>query len=73
MHARLSRMTPVFAGSVGPLWYDLAVSIDTERYELDHAAAEMLIVAGDNIDRVRSEPAWARLCGVAPNSPRPPA
>jgi len=29
-------------------------------------AAEMLIVAGDNIDRVRSEPAWARLCGVAP-------
>jgi hypothetical protein len=29
-------------------------------------AAEMLIVAGDNIDRVRSEPARARLCGVAP-------
>lgn len=29
-------------------------------------AAEMLIVAGDNPERVRSEPAWARLCGVAP-------
>jgi transposase len=29
-------------------------------------AAEMLIVAGDNPNRVRSEPAWARLCGVAP-------
>ncbi len=29
-------------------------------------AAEMLIVAGDNADRVRSEPAWARLLGVAP-------
>jgi transposase len=29
-------------------------------------AAELLIVAGDNINRVRSEPAWARLCGVAP-------
>lgn len=29
-------------------------------------AAELLIVAGDNIDRVRSEPARARLCGVAP-------
>lgn len=29
-------------------------------------AAEMLIVAGDNPRRVRSEPAWARLCGVAP-------
>ena len=26
----------------------------------------MLIVAGDNPDRVRSEPAWAKLCGVAP-------
>ena len=29
-------------------------------------ASEMLIVAGDNPDRVRSEPAFARLCGVAP-------
>lgn len=29
-------------------------------------AAEMLIVAGDNACRVRSEPAWARLLGVAP-------
>jgi hypothetical protein len=29
-------------------------------------AAEMVIVAGDNPDRVRSEPAWAKLCGVAP-------
>ena len=29
-------------------------------------ASEMLIVAGDNADRVRSEPAWARLLGVAP-------
>jgi transposase len=29
-------------------------------------AAEMLIVAGDNADRVRSEPAWAKLLGVAP-------
>jgi hypothetical protein len=29
-------------------------------------AAELLIVAGDNPDRVRSEPAFARLCGVAP-------
>lgn len=29
-------------------------------------AAEMLIVAGDNADRIHSEPAFARLCGVAP-------
>lgn len=29
-------------------------------------AAQMLIVAGDNPDRVRSEAAFAKLCGVAP-------
>lgn len=29
-------------------------------------AAEMLIVAGDNPERIRSEAAWAKLCGVAP-------
>ncbi len=29
-------------------------------------AAEMLIVAGDNPDRIHSEAAWAKLCGVCP-------
>jgi len=29
-------------------------------------AAEMLIVAGDNPERIRTEAAWAKLCGVAP-------
>ena len=29
-------------------------------------AAEMLITAGDNADRVRSEAAFAKLCGVCP-------
>lgn len=29
-------------------------------------AAEVLIVAGDNPERIRSEAAWAKLCGVAP-------
>jgi transposase len=29
-------------------------------------AAEMLIVSGDNPERIRSEAAFARLCGVAP-------
>lgn len=29
-------------------------------------AAEVLIVAGDNPDRVRNEASWAKLCGVAP-------
>jgi transposase len=26
----------------------------------------VLITAGDNPERLRSEPSWARLCGVAP-------
>ena len=29
-------------------------------------AAALIVCAGDNPERVRSEPAWARLCGVAP-------
>ncbi len=31
-----------------------------------NTAAEMLIVFGDNPERVRSESAFAKLCGVAP-------
>jgi transposase len=29
-------------------------------------AATLLVTAGDNPDRLRSEAAWAHLCGVAP-------
>jgi transposase len=29
-------------------------------------AARLLVAAGDNPERIRSEAAWARLCGVAP-------
>jgi transposase len=31
-----------------------------------HSAAALLVAAGDNPERIRSEPAWARLCGVSP-------
>lgn len=31
-----------------------------------HTAAQLLITAGQNIDRINSEAAFARLCGVAP-------
>ena len=31
-----------------------------------HVAATLLIAAGDNPHRIRSEAAWAHLCGVAP-------
>ena len=29
-------------------------------------AAALLVTAGDNPERLRSEPSWAHLCGVAP-------
>jgi transposase len=31
-----------------------------------HTAALLLVTAGDNPDRLRSEAAWAHLCGVSP-------
>jgi transposase len=31
-----------------------------------HTAAMLLVAAGDNPNRIRSEAAWAHLCGVAP-------
>ncbi len=31
-----------------------------------HTAAELLIVFGDNPDRIRSEAAFAKLCGACP-------
>jgi hypothetical protein len=31
-----------------------------------HTAAVLLVAAGDNPDRMRSEATWAKLCGVAP-------
>ncbi len=32
-------------------------------------AAEMPVTAGDNTDRIRSEAAFAKLCGACPTSP----
>jgi transposase len=31
-----------------------------------HSAAALLVAAGDNPERLRSEAAWAKLCGVSP-------
>jgi transposase len=31
-----------------------------------HSASLLLVAAGDNPERLRSEAAWAHLCGVAP-------
>ncbi|MGW4371614.1 transposase [Nocardia takedensis] len=48
----------LIASTAPQLTAAFGVGIDT--------AAEMLIVAGDNPDRIRTEPAWAKLCGVCP-------
>lgn len=55
-HAKV--LTQLTAQAAPELSAAFAVGPDT--------AAEMLIVAGDNPDRIRSEPAFAKLCGVAP-------
>jgi hypothetical protein len=53
------RLIASLTGEIAPAMVDaFGIGPDT--------AAEMLIVAGDNPDRVRSEPAWAKLCGVCP-------
>ncbi|WP_373300026.1 transposase [Amycolatopsis acidiphila] len=39
-------------------------------------AGQFLVTTGDNADRIHSEAAFAKLCGVAPNRPaaeEPPA
>jgi transposase len=52
---RLAELVTVTAPSMLELF---GVGIDT--------AAVLLVAAGDNPERLRSEAAWAHLCGVAP-------
>jgi transposase len=51
-------LAPLVAGFAPELLEVFGVGVDT--------AATLLIAAGDNPGRLRSEPAWAHLCGVAP-------
>jgi transposase len=51
-------LAPLVAATAPQLLAVFGVGTDT--------AAALLITAGDNYQRLRSEPAWARLCGVAP-------
>lgn len=51
---------------IGPLLDQSAPAL-LELHGVGHdSAAALLVAAGDNPDRLRSEPAWARLCGVCP-------
>jgi len=57
--ARLDELLSELVADVAPQLLELyGVGIDTD--------AVLLAVAGDNAERVRSEAAFARLCGVAP-------
>lgn len=53
-----AELEPLVAGFAPELLALFGVGVDT--------AATLLVAAGDNPDRLRSEPAWAHLCGVAP-------
>jgi transposase len=51
-------LEPLVAGFAPELLEVFGVGVDT--------AATLLVAAGDNPDRLRSEAAWAHLCGAAP-------
>jgi transposase len=51
-------LAPLVAATAPELLAVFGVGVDT--------AAGPLVAAGDNPERLRSEPAWAHLCGVAP-------
>ena len=51
---------------LGELTNELAPALTHMFGVASDTAAELLIVAGDNPDRVHSEAAWAKLCGVSP-------
>jgi transposase len=53
-----ARITPLLEATAPELLAVYGVGIDT--------AAALLVAAGDNPDRLRSEAAWAHLCGVSP-------
>ena len=55
MDALLAELVTATAPSLLEIY---GVGIDT--------AAILLVTAGDNPERIRSESAWAHLCGVAP-------
>lgn len=53
-----ARITPLLESHAPELLNVYGVGIDT--------AATLLVTAGDNPERLRSEAAWAHLCGVSP-------
>jgi transposase len=53
-----ARITPLLEAHAPDLLSIYGVGIDT--------AATLLVTAGDNPERLRSEAAWAHLCGVSP-------
>jgi len=62
LQAEMKQIDTLLGQLIRAHWEDLlslyGVGIDS--------AAALLVAAGDNPDRLRSETAWAHLCGVAP-------
>ena len=59
IHQLDARITPLLESHAPELLNVYGVGIDT--------AATLLVTAGDNPERLRSEAAWAHLCGVSPS------
>jgi transposase len=62
----LNAETKQIRTQLGSLVAEVAPSLLELRGVGAETAAELLVAAGDNPDRLRSEAAWAHLCGVAP-------
>ncbi len=61
---RLDALLAELVAQTAPQLLELhGVGVDT--------ATALLVAAGDNPDRLRSEAAWAHLCGCRPSRPRP--
>ena len=63
---RLEDEITMLEGLLGPLVNETAPSLLALHGVGVDTAASLLVAAGDNPERLRSEAAWAHLCGVAP-------
>jgi transposase len=62
----LDAETKTIRAQLGVLVEEVAPALLELRGVGAETAAMLLVAAGDNPERIRSEPAWAHLCGVAP-------
>ena len=66
LHAEIKTHKKILAELTAALTPDLCAAV-----AVGPVTPEMLIVAGDNPERIRSEPAFAKLSVASPPSPHP--